>query len=469
MSSPVLIVGAGPAGLACADQLSRAGQRVVIIDDNAQAGGQYFRQLPATYPASPNALLLRDKSRFDPLAKVLKRPEVTHLASTTVWGTPAPLTLAYGGASGSGRIQGSAIVVASGAQDKPFPFSGWTLPGVVSAGGCLNLAKAHGLIPTGRVVVVGNGPLVLVAAATLAAAGADIVGVAEAQPSHKLFGAVFAGLWAVPKLLMTAAYYRTLIRRAGAWFRTGWMVAEATGSVAIEKVALAPIDGDGKPFRQRAEWHEVDTLVSGYGLIPSTDCAMLLGCDMQFDPSLNGIVPKRSATLETSIPKVYAVGDGAGVGGVEVALLEGRIAGDAILGNPSDPSLLRKYQAFDRFRRKLNVAYAPKAPLSAARPETIVCRCEELTLEDLFSDPNARKGDLDRLKKSSRIGMGRCQGRNCLPALPRLLDMPAGNPGTMPRTRPPIRPLQLRYLVADADAGPAREPDEVLIHTRGVT
>jgi hypothetical protein len=163
------------------------------------------------------------------------------------------------------------------------------------------------------------------------------------------------------------------------------------------------------------------------------------------------------------------VGDGAGIGGVEVALLEGRIAGDAILGKPSDPGLIRKYRRLDRFRRQLNAAYAPQALLSAARPETIICRCEELTLAELHGDPNARGGDLDRLKKSSRIGMGRCQGRNCLPALPTLLDMPPGDVETLPRVRPPIRPLQLRHLVADADAGPAREPDEVLIQTREVT
>ena len=469
MTLPVLVVGAGPAGLACADQLSRAGQRVVLFDDNAQAGGQYFRQLPATYSVSPNARLLRDKARFDALAESLQRPEVAHLPSTTVWGMPAPLTLAYGGPSGSGRFQGSAIVVATGAQDQPFPFSGWTLPGVISAGGCLNLAKAHGLVPSGKVMVVGNGPLVLVAAATLAAAGANILGVVEAQPSHKLLAAVFSGLSKAPKLLWTAASYRARIRRAGAWFRTGWMITEAAGSAAVEEVAIAPIDGDGKPFLQGIEWHEVDTLVSGYGLLPSSDCARLLGCETEFEPALNGMVPKRSATFETTVPRVYAVGDGAGIGGVEVALLEGRIAADAILGTPSDPGLLRKYRAIDGFRRQLNVAYRPQSALSAARPETIVCRCEELTLSDLSSDANARFADLDRLKKSSRIGMGRCQGRNCLPALPTVLNLPAASLTTLPRTRPPIKPLQLRYLAADADAGPAREPDEALIQTREVT
>jgi len=467
MSLPVLIIGAGPAGLACADQLSRAGRRVVILDENSQAGGQYCKQLPPGYFAGPNARLLTDKRRFEELSTVLQRPEVAYLASTTVWGAPAPLTLAYAGSSGSGRVNGSAIVIATGAQDQPFPFSGWTLPGILSAGGCLNLAKAHGLVPSGRVLVVGNGPLVLVAAATLATAGADIVGVAEAQPSRKLLGTCAFGLWAAPHLLQMAIGYRSRIRRSGAWFRTGWMVAEAAGTASVEKAAIAPVGRDGRPLRHRMEWHQVDTLVVGYGIIPAIDCARILGCRTTFDRSLNGLVPVRSQTLETSVRHVYAVGDGAGIGGVDVAILEGRMAAEAIIGTTGH-GRPRRYNILDRFRRRLNEAYVPHSPLNAAQPETIICRCEELTLGDLERDLSVRYGDLDRLKKSSRIGMGRCQGRNCLPGLANVLELPACASETFPRARPPIRPIQVRHLAADADVGPAREPDEALIKTREV-
>jgi thioredoxin reductase len=435
-----------------------------LIDDNVQAGGQYFRQLPASYTTA-GARLLRDKSRFDALSKVLSRPEVTYLPSTTVWGVPAPLTLAYAGDAGSGRIKGSSVVIATGAQDRPFPFSGWTLPGVITAGGCLNLAKAHGLVPSGKVIVVGNGPLVLVAAATLAAAGANLVGVVEAQQSRRLFGTVCRGLSAAPGLIKTAISYRARIQRSGAWFRTGWMVAEAQGSQRIERVAIAPVGEDGKPLRERMEWHDTDLLVSGYGIMPALECARLFGCRTVHDPSLQGDVPIRSETLETSVDQVYAVGDGAGIGGVEVALLEGRRAADAILGKSCSGTADRAYKRLDRFRRQLNLAYAPERALRAMRPETIVCRCEELTLHDLSLDPNLRHGDLDRLKKSSRLGMGRCQGRNCLPSVGQLFDLPPDR-NAAPRVRPPIKPIPLRHLIADADVGPVREPDETLAQPR---
>ncbi|MCA8143519.1 NAD(P)/FAD-dependent oxidoreductase [Burkholderia multivorans] len=470
MSDPVIIIGAGPAGLACAQRLAQGGRAVVIIDDNMQAGGQYFRQLPVGYKVSPHAPLLRDKPRFDALTRVLDHPNVRYLPSTTVWGSPAAMSVAYAGPAGSGRVKGAAIVIAGGAQDQPFPFTGWTLPNVISAGGALNLVKAHGLVPEGRVMVAGNGPLVLVAAATLAAAGANIVGVVEAQPSSRLASALAMSLWAAPKLLRTALSYRRRIARAGAWFRTGRMVAQASGVDAIEKVAIAPIDENGRPRRAQQAWFDVDTLVIGYGIVPSTDIARMLGCRTAFDQSLNGNAPLRSATLETSVPNVYAIGDGAGIGGVEVALLEGRIAANAILGvgvgADVEPMLARRYRHLDRFRRMLNIAYSRAKPLNAVEPETIVCRCEELTFGQLQQDASFACGDLDRLKKSSRAGMGRCQGRNCLPALAKMLDLPPEGLSTLPRARPPLKPIPLRYLAADADAGPAHEPDEAFIHSR---
>jgi NADPH-dependent 2,4-dienoyl-CoA reductase/sulfur reductase-like enzyme len=466
VSDPVVIIGAGPAGLACAERLAQGGREVVIIDDNAQAGGQYFRQLPAGYKVGPNAPLLRDKARFDRLARVLDRPNVRYLRSATVWGSPGALTVAYAGPSGSGRVTGSAIVIAGGAQDQPFPFTGWTLPNVISAGGALNLVKAHGLVPEGRVIVAGNGPLVLVAAATLAAAGANIVGVAEAQPSAKLAGALSTSVWAAPGLLRTALSYRRRIWRSGAWFRTGLMVAQASGGDTLERVSLAPVDDTGRPRRAQQEWFEADTLVLGYGIVPSTAIARMLGCRTAFDQSLNGNAPVRSASLETSVPNVYAIGDGAGIGGVEVALLEGQIAANAILGAGIKAALARRYRHLDAFRRTLNTAYSRAKPLNAVEAETIVCRCEELTFGQLQQDAHIDCGDLDRLKKSSRIGMGRCQGRNCLPALARILDLPPEGLSTLPRARPPLKPIQLRHLAADADAGPAREPDEALIHSR---
>ncbi|WP_312795049.1 NAD(P)/FAD-dependent oxidoreductase [Tianweitania sp.] len=460
MSEPVVIIGAGPAGLSCANELSACGQRIVLIDDNINAGGQYFRQLPGSYHVTPDAKLLRDKQRFDELAKVLAKPSVHYLPSTTVWGTPSPMTIAYAGRTGSGRIKAGGIVIATGAQDRSLPFTGWTLPGVMSAGGCLNLAKAHGLVPSGRVVVAGNGPLVLVAAATMIAAGANVVRVVEAQSDFRLASAALAGLLAAPKILGIGIGYRKRIWTSGARFQTGFMVAEAKGVYDVTSVGIAPVGFDGKPDRSRLEWIDAETLVTGYGLMPGTEAAKVFGCRMEYDAGLNGVVPSRDASLRTSETGIYAIGDGAGIGGVEVAILEGRIAAHAILGSSAPSELSAGYRKLDAYRRKLNLAYRMPTALRAATDETIICRCEELSLGQILADPNRGRGSLNALKISSRLGMGRCQGRNCLHTASALMDLAPDAIETHPRMRPPIKPIPVGLMAADADVGPALEPDE---------
>jgi hypothetical protein len=193
----------------------------------------------------------------------------------------------------------------------------------------------------------------------------------------------------------------------------------------------------------------------------------MLGCTMRPAPDLGGWVPARSASFETSLPNIYAVGDGAGIGGVEVALLEGRLAAEAILGREPDPDVARRYARLDRFRHALSRAYQPAAPLKAAEPETIICRCEELRLAELERHAGPDR-DLARVKASTRLGMGRCQGRNCLSSAATLLGLDEAELATPPRTRPPIRPVRIGDVLIDKDTGPAREPDEIAPSFEGV-
>jgi NADPH-dependent 2,4-dienoyl-CoA reductase/sulfur reductase-like enzyme len=461
MNKPVVIIGAGPAGLSCADALTRQNIAVVLIDDNLRAGGQYFRQLPSCYTVEPDAKLLRETKRAPALFAVLSHPLVTYLPSTTVWSSPAPLTVAYTGPNGSGRVAARAVVIATGAQDAALAFSGWTLPGVISAGGCLNLAKGHGMIPGGRVIVAGNGPLVLVAAATLVAAGADVTHVVEAQPTSKVLMRTLAGAVHAPALVAKGLGYRARLLRAGARFLSGKMVVRAEGDGAVESVSIAAVDGQTGRARGRSERLAADTLVVGYGLTPGSDFARLLGCAMTRAPELGGWVPRRSEHFETSLPSVYAVGDGAGIGGVEIAILEGRLAAAHIAQSHGMSGLRRAYERLDTFRRVLASAYRTPHALVAAADDTIICRCEELTLGELKARFVAGDANLDRLKSSSRLGMGRCQGRNCLSAAAGLLGLDsADHVRPLPRARPPARPVRIVHLIQDNSVGPAHEPDE---------
>lgn len=461
MSAPVVIVGAGPAGISCASVLANRGQDVVLIDDNRAVGGQYFRQLPETYQAEPNNSLLRDTDRFKPLSEIIHNPRVKFLSSTTVWGSPDSKTIAYAGPDGSGRLQARAIVIATGAQEKVIPFPGWTLPGVITAGGCLNLAKGHGLVPSGRIVVCGNGPLVLVVAATLIAANADVVCVAEAQSDIKLAKLALHGLMLSPRIFATAIKYRAKIFASSAFYHSNSIVAAVRGKNSLEAVCLAPLGKDGLPYHKHAKWMEADTLVTGYGLIPNLDLPRLFGCDIVFDPSLNGYVPFRSEFGQTSKKGIFAVGETGGIGGVEIALLEGRIAAYAIMGETPPASTKANYHRIDRFRRALNLAYQLNNPLRAATPDTIICRCEELTLQQLREAFENSGSTLNTLKTATRLGMGRCQGRYCLDSTASLLGFDPDENPVYPRPRPPLRPLPIELIAGDRDVGPAQEPDEI--------
>jgi thioredoxin reductase len=407
---------------------------------------------------------------------VLDHPGVSYVPNTVVWDAPEPLTLAYAAAADSGRVRAGCIVLAAGAYDRPVPFPGWTLPGVVTAGGVQNLIKGQRVAPGSRAAVVGNGPLLLVVAASLARAGVRVETVAEAAPVHRRAWAQAARLAAAPSILRLWASYRAILLRARAPYRTGETVVAAEGDGEVRAVTLAPIDPAGRVDRARARPVEVDTLVIGFGLTPSVELTRLLGCAHAFDPLRGGWLPVRSPALETSKPGVFAAGDGTGIGGVELALVEGRLAGlgaAARLGRaqPGRDEGRRSLAAcrgrLDRFRAGLERVFAPPASyLDLLTEGTVVCRCEEVTYGELSArlaeDDGAATTAMVRLKAVTRTGMGRCQGRNCLATLAAIVARACGlaiDELTWPRVRPPARPIPLGDLLHEA-IPPAVLPDD---------
>lgn len=466
MNAPVVVIGAGPAGLACTARLVSAGLSAIVIDDNARPGGQYFRQLPGAFRAAGGTVPRRVQARAKALFGILSHPLVTYLPDTCVWAQDGPLVLAYAGPLRSGRVAASAIVVATGAQDRPLPFPGWTLPGVITAGGCLNLIKGQGMLPGRRVGVVGNGPLLLVVARALVKAGAEVAVVAEAARSAAALGHA-GGLMRAPRLLAEGIGHRIALRRAGVPFLDGHMIVAGAGKGAVTEVTVAPCRDDGSAEAARQRRFAVDALVTGYGLAPANELTRLFGCRHRFDAGRGGWVPERDDELQTSSPDIYAVGDCAGIGGVELALLEGARAADAIArrsgGTSPLPDAARRLRRLDRFRDALNASYLPPVPLSPADDDTLLCRCEELTLREIRAAAPACGHDLARLKAATRLSMGRCQGRNCLRPAAEMLARETGRPLAdfpPPRMRPPARPVPIAQLMREA-LGPARPPDQV--------
>ncbi|MEO8930613.1 MAG: NAD(P)/FAD-dependent oxidoreductase [Caldimonas sp.] len=466
MDVDVLLIGAGPAGLAAAAALVQAGIAVTIVDDNAQAGGQYFRQLPAAFQVAADSRLARAQHRALDALAVLDHPLVTFMPGTTIWAMPAPRVFSFSRDGASGRLRARAVILATGAQDCPTPFPGWTLPGVVSAGGCLNLIKGQGMVPGRRVAIVGNGPLLLVTAYSLLRAGVEVVAVAEAATGANLLRQA-PGLLLSPGLLALGVRYRTAMLRAGVPLMNGHAVVVATGERRVERIVIAPLDAHQAPRHEHARTFAVDALVTGYGLTPSTEIARMIGCSMRNDPMLGGWVPQRSAGLETSIDGIYAAGDGAGIGGVELAVVEGRLAGSAVaarLDRPIAGSLaaaMRQLRRLNHFRHALAAAYALPEPVALATDQTTICRCEDITQGEIRKAARDCDGDLGRIKSSTRLSMGRCQGRNCLVPSAAIVAREchvALDSVRLPRMRPPARPIPIASLLAEA-LGPAREPD----------
>jgi len=453
------IVGAGPAGLAAATEAAELGLDVVVVDENARPGGQYFRHPPAGFRPVGETPWEKDVRRGQSLFAVLGHPRVTYLPDAVVWDMPEPSVLAVAAGPRSGRVQARAVILAPGAQDRPVPFPGWTLPGVISAGGVQNLLKGQRIVPGTRAVVAGNGPLLLLVGANLVRAGVKVAAIIEAAPIWRRLPAELVRLVAAPPILAQALRYRAILAHAGVPILAGWTAVEASGSQAVDQAIIAPIDETGVVDRARRRRIDCDLLVTGFGISPAVELPRLLGARLRYDALRGGWTVERSADFETSVANLFVAGDGAAIGGVELALAEGHLAAQAVarrlgrLHAGEGSTWEARWTRLDRFRRGLESLYRPPRSYRALiTPETIVCRCEDVTRAEIERRRGEGAASAVQLKAATRMTMGRCQGRNCLPTLATLLADWAGTEASaiaMPRPRPPIRPIPIGDLAVE--------------------
>jgi D-hydroxyproline dehydrogenase subunit alpha len=479
ITTRLAIAGEGPAGLAAAAEAARHGVAVVLLDDNPLPGGQYFRQGPATRAregAAGGAIKggARDAQRAHELFAVTAHSRVTFIPDAAVWAVPDAKTLAFVHAGRGDRLRAEIVVVAAGASDRAVPFPGWTLPGVITAGGAQNLLKSQGVLPGRRALVAGTGPLLLVIADSLRRSGATVVEVLEAAPRGR-GGMSLPRLALQPALLRRGLAYRAGLARAGIALRWGHTVIEARGRDEVSEAVIAPIDRAGCVDRARARAVAVDTIVVGFGLVPATELTRLLGCRHEWRPARGGWIPWRSENLETSVPDIFAVGDGAGIGGAETAILEGRLGGflaaerlghcSGAEANAVGRRLRRRRWRLAQFRQGIEAMYGPPPDfLSLLTPETVVCRCEEVTAGQLLGGLERGPHSIEAVKTLTRVTMGRCQGRNCLGTVAALVARARRSRAAdlaYPRVRPPARPVRLGDLLAE-DLPPAAPPEIML-------
>lgn len=416
-SVDVAVVGGGPAGIAAAATLAEAGRRVAVLDESDVPGGQIWRHRPGVAPPSAARPWL---ARF-------RKSGAMFLGGTTV--------VDVGEDTGAERfeilaergvvplvVHAKLMLLATGARERFLPFPGWTLPGVVGIGGAQALLKG-GLRVAGRhVVISGSGPLLLPVAASLTAAGARVLLVAEQAPRARVRRFAFQ-LWRRPGALVQAARYRAGFARTP--FVTDTWVIAARGNGRVQEVTVT----DGHTERSM----KCDMLCAAFGLVPNLHLARLIGCET----TAAGVTV--NAQQRTSHARVYAAGEVAGIRGVEQALVQARIAAAAILGGTPSRALVRRRDTLGAMASDLERAFALRDDLrQLATAETIICRCEDVRLGALHSDWTTRQAKL-----YSRVGMGACQGRVCGAVLEFLYHRPADT------TRTPIAPTLVSTLLAE--------------------
>jgi NADPH-dependent 2,4-dienoyl-CoA reductase/sulfur reductase-like enzyme len=454
------VVGGGPAGLAAADTAAAAGVRVMLVDENTELGGQYYRQIPSAFQARDPARLGPEYAEGRRLIDRVRARSIELRLETVAWAIFDGRTVALASGDRTELVTAETLILAPGAYDRPVPFPGWTGPGVVTAGGAQNLMKGYRVLPGRRVLIAGSGPLLLVVAHYLLAGGARVVALCEA--------ASLAGAWReawrlLPHLNFVQQGYRYWreLRAAGVELLGGHVIRRALGSPEVSAAVVARCDARWQPIPGTERTYDVDTLVVGYGFVSSTELTRLAGCAQEYRADLDSWVPVRSEDLETSVDGVFAVGDGAGVAGSAVALEEGRLAGLAAahrLGAlPAGEWRLQRARARGRlrhlagFRSVMDRLYAVGPGLyTLAAGDTILCRCEEATVDDALRLIADGAVELNEVKALTRIGMGRCQGRMCGPALAHLVAQATGgavSDAGVFTARPPTKPVRLAALL----------------------
>lgn len=414
----VLIVGAGPAGMAAAVAAAASGASVVVIDDNPAPGGQIWRDGPgAALPAAARQW----REALERHANIRVRNGTRTVAA------PSANELLLEDAEGATRMRWNKLILCTGARELLLPFPGWTLPGVTGAGGLQALVKAGLPVEGERIVIAGSGPLLLAAAATARAAGAKVLRVAE-QASFAAVARFGASLVRFPG---KAAQAVTL---ADAQYRTSARIVAAQGATQVESVRL--LQG-GREVEIACE-----RIACGFGLTPNTQLGQLLGC------ALTAQALSVDALQATSVAGVYAAGECTGFGGSERALAQGTIAGHAAAGNAREAKAHEGERArWDAFAAQLHRSFALAPDIkSMPQPDTLVCRCEDVPLSALAACTGWTDAKLHR-----RCGMGACQGRVCGDAAQFLFGW------APPVPRPPLSPVRIGTLAALAVPDDARQ------------
>lgn len=453
----VAVVGAGPAGLAAAAAALAGGARVALIDAGRQPGGQYWRHRPGDLGAVAD--LHHGLRTFRAL--VGGAAGAARLFGRHVWTVSGSATGGFAVRTVAGdteeEVAARRLVLAPGAYDRQVPFRGWDLPGVYTAGGAQALLKGSEVLVGRRVVVGGTGPFLLPVAAGLAARGARVAGVYEANGATGWVRHAGAVLPVAAKLTEGAGYAAALARRRVPFHARRAIVA-AHGADAVEAVTVARLDHEWRVVPGSERVVECDAVAVGWGFTPQLELPLALGAGTRVDTD-GSLVVEVDEHQRTSVPGLYVAGEACGVGGAPLAVAEGEIAGAAAAADatgagptPVPARLRRRRRALRGFAASMHAVHPVRDGWQTwLGDDTLVCRCEEVTAGEVrAAAEDLGATDPRTAKLLSRAGMGWCQGRVCGYATACLTASAAGS---LPVSAPGLRGVSERPIAAPISLG----------------
>jgi thioredoxin reductase len=456
------IVGGGPGGMAAAATAADHGLRVAVLDEQEIPGGQIYRR-PFAEGLFPADRFGRDYQEAGPaLRAIAMREGVTWIGGASVFGLQqrgeAAFAVLWNTVDRVSKLLAERVLVAAGCFDMAVPFPGWTLPGVMGAGGMQALLKGQGVLPGGRIVLAGSHPLLLVIAAQLVAFDQPPLAVILTQSPTR----AGIGMRAPVTALRNIGVFREgliachTLRRVGVPIHFGHVVTEARGGDRLESIGFRPVAGGA--LRDIT----CDTLGVGYGFTASTELIRQVGAPCRWSRAGGGWIAEHDEDMRTAVPGVFVAGEVAGIGGAPTARAEGALAALSIArdaGRRVDAGRVRRARG-ERARRRRFAALLERLAdpgddvLRTLRDsDTALCRCENVSVGDfratLAANPTIRSADAAKLL--TRTGMGPCQGRFChravMEEIGALRAIPAESAGAF-HARMPVRPVPLAAMAA---------------------
>lgn len=460
-SYDIAILGAGPAGANAAISASQQGCRVLVIDEQAKAGGQVWRAKSAAIVKSPNT---PETAAGNALRDALSSSNAAHLGDARLWQIERETngwTLHILVGERTKTITAKALILAGGAREFVQPIPGWTTPGVIGLAGATALIKQDMALPGRSTIVSGTGPLVFFVASEIRRLGGTVKAIVTPNSRRDWLRAMPAML-ARPDLMWRGAIWVADLMLAGVPIFWGHALGQVTGHETVTSVDIRTLDSVGAPIGP-VRTIDADSVCLGNGLIPAIEAAQLAGVPLQHRPALGGWVPLADSDGKTPVGGLFVCGDSAGIRGAAAAEIHGQLAGRSaaqFVGKRTSDDhakLQKRYLRAGRFGIAMTaLSIAKRGRDALTTPETIMCRCESLTKGHIAQEITAGAKSANAVKSGMRAGMGPCGGKFCQTAIARLIAEMDGCPEadiSPPTPRPPLRPVPTAALIGDFDYG----------------